>query len=318
VAAVARLGDPEREVVILRLLLGHSLAHAAHLSGYSQRAVLELQLAACLTVAELTGGASAGADPEARTAASAEEFERRLGPWEVDRAGGEPPLADALAVASALRDAVPGYVVAPTPDLVDQLRQDLLTAAIPDPPGTTPLPAGPAHGGASLTHPVPGPAPRWGSVAARQSGGVRSSTGALGGALSRRPWVATGVAAAGIVLVLALQAFGEPGRVAPSPTSTTVAFMAGGTGLGTPLTTVLEPSTTTSSTQPDQDPVTSAPRATAPPASPTTRPVTSAPETTRPPRSTTAQAPTTTTAPTTTAPTTAPPPTTTTSAPAST
>ena len=56
VAAVARLGDPEREVVVLRLLLGHSLAHTAHLTGYSQRAVMELQLAACLSIGELTGG----------------------------------------------------------------------------------------------------------------------------------------------------------------------------------------------------------------------------------------------------------------------
>ena len=30
VDAVARLGDPEREVVVLRLLLGHSLSHTAH------------------------------------------------------------------------------------------------------------------------------------------------------------------------------------------------------------------------------------------------------------------------------------------------
>jgi RNA polymerase sigma-70 factor (ECF subfamily) len=50
VAAVARLGDPEREVAVLRLLLGHSLAHTATLSGYSQRAVMELQLAACLSI----------------------------------------------------------------------------------------------------------------------------------------------------------------------------------------------------------------------------------------------------------------------------
>ena len=75
VAAVASLGDPEREVVVLRLLLGHSLAHTAHLSGYRQRAVMQLQLAACLTVWELTGGARAGAAPAARTAASVEEFE---------------------------------------------------------------------------------------------------------------------------------------------------------------------------------------------------------------------------------------------------
>src|SRR5215207_10136860 len=44
-AAVERLPGPEREVVVLRLLLGHSLDHTAHLSGYSHRAVLELQLA---------------------------------------------------------------------------------------------------------------------------------------------------------------------------------------------------------------------------------------------------------------------------------
>src|SRR5215212_6989961 len=44
VAAVARLREPEREVVVLRLLLGHSLDHTAHLSAYSRRAVMELQL----------------------------------------------------------------------------------------------------------------------------------------------------------------------------------------------------------------------------------------------------------------------------------
>jgi hypothetical protein len=40
-------------VVVLRLLLGHSLAHTANLSGYSQRAVMELQLAACLSIQKL-------------------------------------------------------------------------------------------------------------------------------------------------------------------------------------------------------------------------------------------------------------------------
>jgi DNA-directed RNA polymerase specialized sigma24 family protein len=42
VAAVTRLRNPEREVAILRLLLGHSLDHTAHLSGYSRRAAMEL------------------------------------------------------------------------------------------------------------------------------------------------------------------------------------------------------------------------------------------------------------------------------------
>lgn len=354
VAALARLGDPEREVVILRLLLGHSLAHTAHLSGLSQRAVLELQLAACLTVREPTGGASADPDPAARAAASADDFERRLGRWEVDLAGADPSLADALAAADSLRQAIPGHVAAPTSDLVARLRQDLLTAETPDaalrpapgrtrspalPPGPPGEPPPPAHAAsadaeASLTHPVPanaeasltdaasanaeasftdpvpGAAPPGGSVAGPGNGGARLSTGALVGSLFRRPWVATGVATAGIVLVLALQAFGEPGP-APSPTSTTVAVAAGGTSLGTPLTTVLEPSTTTSSTQPALVPATSAPRATTPPAPPTTRPATTAPQTTSAPRPTTTRAPTTTAATTTTAPAT-----TTTSAPA--
>jgi DNA-directed RNA polymerase specialized sigma24 family protein len=305
VGAVARLADPEREVVVLRLLLGHSLAHTAHLSGYSQRAVLELQLAACLTISELTGATpagggpeaptpatSAGGGPEARTpAAAAGEFERRLGPWETDGTASDPSLADALAVADALRQAIPGYLVAPTPDLIARLRQELLTTAAPDPP----------HGGASLTGPVPGAAPPRGSVAEPENGRARLSTGTLAGSMFRRPWVATGVATAGIILVLTLQAFGKPGP-APSPTSTTVAVAAGGTSLGTPLTTVLEPSTTTSSTQPTQVPATSAPRAATPPAPPTTRPVTTAPQTTSAPRPTTTRAPTTTVATTTTAP----------------
>jgi DNA-directed RNA polymerase specialized sigma24 family protein len=345
VAALARLGDPEREVVILRLLLGHSLAHTAHLSDLSQRAVLELQLAACLTVREPTGGAGAGLGPAARTAAPADDFDRRLGRWEVDLAGADPSIADALAAADSFRRAIPGYVVAPTSDLVARLRQDLLTAQTPDatlgpapgwtrspalppdPLGEPPLPAHvasadaeaslidpvPASAEASLTHPVPanveanlidpvpGAAPPGGSVAGPGNGRARLSTGALVGSLFRRPWVATGVATAGIVLVFALQAFGEPGP-APSPTSTTVAVAAGGTSLGTPLTTVLEPSTTTSSTQPALVPATSAPRATTPPAPPTTRPATTAPQTTSAPRPTTTRAPTTTVATTTTAP----------------
>jgi DNA-directed RNA polymerase specialized sigma24 family protein len=321
VAALARLGDPERGVVILRLLLGHSLAHTAHLSGLSQRAVLELQLAACLTVREPTGGAGAGPGPAARTAASADDFDRRLGRWEVDLAGADPSLADALAAADSFRRAIPGYVVAPTSDLVARLRQDLLTAQTPDatlgpapgwtrspalppdPLGEPPLPAhaASADAEASLIDPVPGAAPPGGSVAGPGNGRTRLSTGALVGSLFRRPWVATGVATAGIVLVFALQAFGEPGP-APSPTSTTVAVAAGGTSLGTPLTTVLEPSTTTSSTQPALVPATSAPRATTPPAPPTTRPATTAPQTTSGPRPTTTRAPTTTVATTTTAP----------------
>jgi hypothetical protein len=315
VAAVARLGDPEREVAVLRLLLGHSLAHTAHLSGYSQRAVMELQLAACLTVWELTGGARAGAAPAARTAASVEEFERRLGRWEIDlTGGGDPALADALAAAGSLRQAVPGYVVAPTPDLVERLRHDLLTAEAPDPPGS---PAGPSHAEPAFTHPAPGQVPRWGRLPHRGWGSWRLSTGVREVSLFRRPWVATAVATAGILVVLGLQAFGEPAPPpcdgGPCPTSaTTAAVAAGGTSLGTPLSTVIEPSTTTSSTLPALAPATSASPAPAASTPATTRPATTAPRTTGSPRPTTTQPPTTTAAPTTTTI----PPTTTTAAPA--
>jgi DNA-directed RNA polymerase specialized sigma24 family protein len=142
VDAVARLGDPEREVVVLRLLLGHSLSHTAHLSGCSQRAVLELQLAACLAVWELTGGRHRGAGCAAGRPADrvpvAWEFERRLGRWAIDLAGGDPALADALAVASSLRLAVPGYVVAPDHSFVERLREELMAAVGPGPPDGAP------------------------------------------------------------------------------------------------------------------------------------------------------------------------------------
>ena len=115
VAAVARLREPEREVVVLRLLLGHSLDHTAHLSGYSRRAVLELQLTACLAIHELTGGTPTGsAPPDTRPAPSAEEFERLLGRWEIDLTGSDPALADALAAAGSLRRSIPEYRVPPS------------------------------------------------------------------------------------------------------------------------------------------------------------------------------------------------------------
>jgi hypothetical protein len=63
VGMVTRLREPEREVAILRLLLGHSLAHTAHLSGYNRRAAMELQLAAGRTIHELTGGTPDGGQP---------------------------------------------------------------------------------------------------------------------------------------------------------------------------------------------------------------------------------------------------------------
>jgi RNA polymerase sigma-70 factor, ECF subfamily len=127
VATVARLRDPEREVVVLRLLLGHSLAHTAHLSGYSRRAVMELQLAACLSLQEQTEGTPAAQATPAPQISSAEEFERRLGPGHVDPTDPDPALAAALAVAGSLRAAMPGYMVVPDPNLVSQLRHELVT-----------------------------------------------------------------------------------------------------------------------------------------------------------------------------------------------
>jgi DNA-directed RNA polymerase specialized sigma24 family protein len=285
VAAVAKLGDPEREVVVLRLLLGHSLAHTAHLSGYTPRAVLELQLAACVAVHQLTAGTPPGAPP------SAEEFERRLGRWEIDLNDTDPALADALAVAASLRRAIPGYVVAPNDALVQRLRHSLLTA--------------PAQPEPRRTDPAGSRVPRWGSVAHAGDESARLSTGRRESLLARRPWVATGVAAAGIVVVLGLQVLGGPEQAGacggwPCPAPTTVVAAAARGDLGPVVTTLVEASTT-QSTVPATAPVPTVrprPGATAPPA---TRPATTAaPQTTAASRSTTTRAPTTTAATTTT------------------
>jgi DNA-directed RNA polymerase specialized sigma24 family protein len=328
VAAVARLGDAEREVVVLRLLLGHSLAHTSHLSGYSRRAVRELQLAACLAVWELTGGARTGPPPAPRTASSAEEFERRLGRWAIDLSGSDPALADALAAAGSLRQAIPGYVVAPDDELVQRLGRELLAEMAA---GNRERPA-PGSGAVdnrehlalgSATFPLRGPQQRGvADSAAQQPGGegsaapaeaVSGAGGSAGGPgeageeaaqarSSRRHWVATAIATAGIVVVLALQAFGRSGPPSacgdrPCPAPTTAA------GVGPPLTTVL-PSTTTSSTLRDQTSAPTTARSSAATTPPTTRPATSAAPTTRAPRPTTTTRRPTTTAPPTTAATT--------------
>jgi RNA polymerase sigma-70 factor, ECF subfamily len=332
VAAVARLGDPEREVVVLRLLLGHSLAHTSHLSGYSRRAVLELQLAACLAVWELTGGARAGPAPASGAAASPEEFERRLGRWEIDLTGSDPALADALAAAGSLRRAIPGYVVAPDDELVRRLGDELRAGTAVDnreqlPVGSATFPLrGPQQPGVAGSSALGEPRQPEGAGSAASPSAALPPGGSEAGAAravgSRRHWVATAVATAGIVVVLALQVFNKPApssacgdRPCPAPT-TAVAAAAGDGSLAPPLTTVLRSTTTTSSTLPDLAPApttrqTSA--ATTPPTTrpPTTRPPTSAVQTTSAPRP-----PTTTRAPTTTAPPTTLSVTTTTAAPA--
>ena len=346
VAAVARLREPEREVVVLRLLLGHSLDHTAHLSGYSRRAVLELQLTACLAIHELTGGTPTGsAPPDTRPAPSAEEFERLLGRWEIDLTGSDPALADALAVAGSLRRSIPESVFPPPAEFVERLRAELVAGGEPggvpqlsdaqvaaaqlagvhlseaefwaqlsDPElPVAPASVGLAAEGLDSRDPDSRDPVSAGSPAARTSAAT-GGTG-VGGWLARRPWVATGVATAGIVVVLAVQAFGGQGARPqgcggrPCPVSTTAAAAAGaGSSAGTPLTTVRE-STTTSSTVGDDVGVVAptVPRNSAVTAPPTTRPATTAPPTTA--------RPTTTTAPSTTAPPTTAPSTTTTAAP---
>ena len=287
VAAVARLGDPEREVVVLRLLLGHSLAHTAHLSGYSRRAVLELQLAACLAVWELTGGSRAGPGPATRAAPSAEEFERRLGSWEIDTAGSDPALANALAAAGSLRRAIPGYVIAPDDELVQRLRVELVAGApraewaVDD---REHLPLGP-----TVDNPPADPA-----------------AAAAPAEAARRHWVATAVAAAGIVLVLALQVLSRPGPSSgcgdrPCPVPTTGVAAAPGGGSLAPLPATVLRSSSTISTVGDLAPAPTVPETSAATTPPSTRPPTSAVETTRAPRRpTTTRAPTTTAAPPTT------------------
>jgi DNA-directed RNA polymerase specialized sigma24 family protein len=283
--AAARLGDPEREVVVLRLLLGHSLAHTAELSGYSLRAVTELQLAACLAIRELTTEPAAGpatpAVPAAPPAASrAADFERRLEHWDVDLTGDDPRLADALAVASSLRRAAPSQIVAPDRRFVLRLRDALASTHAE------------ASGG--------------GALRAR----LRRALASLRVEIIRRPrpFAATAVAAAAILVILTLQAFGSPRPPAcggrPCPTTTTAPVAAPASATAAPLTSIREATTTTS--LPGPPTTAAAPVATAPPA---TSPPSSAPRTTRPPRTTTSRQPTTaTTSSTTTTTTVAPTP----------
>jgi DNA-directed RNA polymerase specialized sigma24 family protein len=278
--AVALLGDPEREVVVLRLLLGHSLAHTAQLSGYSQRAVTELQLAACLAIRKLAGAPDGDrppepappADPAAPASSTAPgqraaELERRLERWDVDLVGDDPELADALAVASSLRLAAPSLIVAPDRSFVLRLRAALASER-PEAAGGGPL-----------------------RSARRALASLRAEV------VSRpRPWAATAVAATAILVILTLQAFGSPrppacrGRPCPA---TTAPVAAPASATAAPLTSIRQATTTTS-----LPPTTAlAPVSTAPPAPSS---ASTAPRTTRPPRTTTTSQPTTTAATTTT------------------
>src|SRR4029453_15174654 len=115
-------------VVLLPLLPGHPLDPPPPPSGYSHRAVLELQLAACLAIHELTAGSRGGLGaPGGSFAPAAGGVGGRLARWGIARTGSAPALAAALAAAGSLRQAIPGYVVAPTHEFVQHLRTELVT-----------------------------------------------------------------------------------------------------------------------------------------------------------------------------------------------
>jgi hypothetical protein len=172
--AVNLLDDPEREVVVFRLLLGHSLLHSAHLAGYRPRVAKALQFIACSTLwrnrvdpaaAEAAVASTAermAIDPEDSASQQlyyldpkhdrhrADEFERRLAePWGAAVvAGGDAQLDNALAIASHLRLAAGKVLGPPDPDFLRRVREELSAdAAEEGPEPSSPLPMRVAHKG---------------------------------------------------------------------------------------------------------------------------------------------------------------------------
>lgn len=294
--AVDRLDDAQREVVVLRLLLGHSMGHTAHLAGYDGRVVQELEFAACLAIWQLLSGMPVDPPPVGLQDTRPPWFEHFLSGAATDPAtdsATDSSLTDALSVANALRQGAADHVPLPDDGFVTHLRDELLRSIGDDLEEAPPLPVG-----------------RLGRAFAL----VRLH-------VARHPWTATTVAASAIGLVLGLQlAGGSPARstctdgscaatttaqAAPQDEGTlpTVPAIGGGSTTVTTTTTTQ----TAGGTQTSGRPTTTR----SPP--PTTTPPTTAPRTTR-----TTQAPTTTKRrgpPTTKPPPTTSPPTTTTTGP---
>ena len=282
--AFNQLDDAEREVVVLRLLLGHSLAHTAHLAGYSTRVVGELQLAACASIWERLSGAPVEPGPPGAQEQRPRWFERCLEGAYLDP-GGDSALQDVMAVADALRQAAPRQVPLPDDDFVQRLRQGLL-------------------------------AEMGGAAADQRSGGngrngLARAFAMLRFHVGRHPWAATIVAAGAIGLIFGLQIAGGGGTRSacgdgPCLASTSDTTVAEQAGVGVPTvssgpdlgaTTLFATTTPPTTRPPTTRPASTAP-ATAPP---TTRaPTTTTERTTTTRRTTTTQAPTTTAAPTTT------------------
>jgi DNA-directed RNA polymerase specialized sigma24 family protein len=277
--ATTQLDDAQRDVMVLRLLLGHSAAHTAHLAGYSERVVTDLQYAACAALWQTLSGTPVEPAPDGDERWRAAWFEQYLDGAAPDP-GTDPGLSDLLAVADALRQAAPRMVPLPDDAFVAGLRGRLLIGM-----------------GGELE-------PRRQRQAA---GGFAAAFASVRELVGRHPWVSTTIAAGAIGVVFGLQAAGAPHSNCgdrPCLVSTTTASASPQAGVGSPSVSTAAPTTVFPTTS--QPPSTTAPPTTRQPATtpPSTRPPTTTgrPSTTRPPTTTTKPPTTPSTAPSTTAP----------------
>jgi DNA-directed RNA polymerase specialized sigma24 family protein len=182
--AIEQLDDAQREVVVLRLLLGHSVVHTAHLAGYDARVVMELQLSACAAIWRLLSGVPLDPPAPGQEELRPRWFEYCLAGAAMDP-DADPGLSDVLAVADALRQGAPEQVPLPDDGFVSQLRSQLTHPLQDAEQEAAPLPAGRLGRAFAI---------------ARQQ-------------VAHHPWVATIVAAGAIGLVIGLQmAGGSPAR----------------------------------------------------------------------------------------------------------
>lgn len=259
--AASQLDDAQREVVVLRLLLGHSLAHTAHLTGSSVEVVSGLQLAACSTIWELLSGFAVEPVPPESRDLRPRWFEDCLEDAYYDP-GMDPGLADLLAVADALRQAAPQQVPLPDDGFVRRLRGQLLGEL----------------GGDDARFD-------------RSAGGIGRAFALARLQISRHPWVVTVVAASAIGLVFGLQIASHTGTRSacgdqPCLSSTTEATLEQAGAAPPPIPT-LGPTTIFTNT--------SAPPTTNPPSTQARAPASTAPPTTAAHTTRTTQRETTTT-----------------------
>jgi DNA-directed RNA polymerase specialized sigma24 family protein len=282
---VDQLDAAQREVVVLRLLLGHSAGHTAHLAGYDVRVVHELQLAACSAIWQLLSGVPLDPPPHGRADLRPRWFEHYLAGAAMDP-GADPALGEVLAVAEGLRQGAPERVPLPDDAYVAWLRSQLLYHEAGDEELEAPPPGRLGRAFAMVKHHI-----------------------------ARHPWAATVVAAVAIGLVIGLQLAGGS---APTETvcsgascvSTTAAASAdqttspslpvlGGPG-ATTTSTLAALAATSSSTRTSATSTTTRPSATVPPTTAQRTTTTVKPTTTTKPRQTNPQRTTTTTVPPTT------------------